>query len=220
VARSVRIVERLSLAFSGRGCGSEFGVGHGFASDTPCNVDRVNHVDPNAFLRLFATGKLVNDVCGLNDVALLDLSGSKRGVDSMATPFSVWQPEGLTGVETDRCARSWVTSHLVTDDPDRTKSFYQSVFGWAEHDGQFRQGEYVASVGTRDITALTAPNWLTVFATNDLESTLATVTSSGGHATGRSVMGNQAITVVADNQGTPFGITTTPTNSIRTRQAS
>jgi len=51
-------------------------------------------------------------------------------VDPQGARFGLWQPAELHGVELVNAAGAWNFSELHTPDPDASKAFYASVFGW------------------------------------------------------------------------------------------
>jgi predicted enzyme related to lactoylglutathione lyase len=128
----------------------------------------------------------------------------------MNTPLSIWQPVGLTGVETHHQAGAWTASHLLTNDAEQSSSFYEAVFGWTEHEWQFRIAQSsVATVALHYATTTPSPHWLTIFATDSLTDTLQRVSKAGGTTMGTVRVGNGTVNIVTDSQSTVFGITPT-----------
>jgi predicted enzyme related to lactoylglutathione lyase len=50
--------------------------------------------------------------------------------DSGGATFSIWEAKNRNGAQLVNEPSAWAMSTLVTQDPDRSKSFYGDVFGW------------------------------------------------------------------------------------------
>jgi uncharacterized protein len=51
-------------------------------------------------------------------------------VDPNGAPLTLFQPDGLSGVERRGPSGTWTTSHLFTPSPERSAAYYYDVFGW------------------------------------------------------------------------------------------
>lgn len=113
-------------------------------------------------------------------------------LDQAGAPFSVWQPMAMPGADlfTEPGSLSW--NELTTRDPDGSKAFYRTVFGWQAEDetvgaiiyttfklGDRRVAGMLPMVGDKWPADL-PPHWMVYFAVEDTDATAARATELGG----------------------------------------
>jgi predicted enzyme related to lactoylglutathione lyase len=151
---------------------------------------------------------------------VLDLGRMAIFADPTGAVFGIWQPGSFVGAEIVNEAGAFIWSELNTRDPDASKAFYGSVFGWSFDDREFEgTGTYTTiSVGDNTFGGLfdmtgrvpdeVPPNWLAYFAVDDTDATVGTLRDRGGEVP----MGPQEITgvgkiaVVQDPWGAVFAV--------------
>lgn len=106
--------------------------------------------------------------------------------------FGVWQPGTFVGAELVNENGAFTWSELNTRDPDAAKQFYGTVFGWSFEDKEFEgMGTYTmfsaagaTGGGIFDMRGRVPdevpPNWLTYFAVEDTDATVAKTGDLGG----------------------------------------
>jgi predicted enzyme related to lactoylglutathione lyase len=138
-------------------------------------------------------------------------------MDPTGAAFCIWQPKLHlgAGLVNEPGALCW--NELHTSDPAKAQAFYSAVFGYTAGGGDFGDMPYIeVSVGDATVAAITGmggmpegvpPFWLVYFAVDDCDGAVAKVQELGG-----SVMAPPMdipvgrFSVVADNQGSAFGI--------------
>jgi predicted enzyme related to lactoylglutathione lyase len=112
-------------------------------------------------------------------------------------------------------APCWVD--LSTSDPDRSRAFYEELFGWTakeageEYGGYvnfLKDGEMVAGAMRNDGSAGTPDRWSIYLATDDAKATVEAAASQGGQVLlpAMEVMQLGSMAVVADVGGAAIGI--------------
>jgi predicted enzyme related to lactoylglutathione lyase len=136
--------------------------------------------------------------------------------DPSGAVFCVWEPRERKGAQVVNEPGAWAMSQLITDDPERSKRFYSSVFGWATEEmslGEdsvtlFRVPGYVggepqqpvsrevvaamSGLGREASAAGVAPHWSPDFWIDNAERAAARAASLGGEV------------VVAPHEAPPF----------------
>jgi predicted enzyme related to lactoylglutathione lyase len=141
-----------------------------------------------------ATAAAVKEAGG-NTIAepmdVMDLGRMAVFADPTGAVFGIWQPGTFIGAEVVNEANAVVWNELNTRDPEASKAFYGSVFGWGFEEREFETGAYAslklgeATVGGMiDITGR-APDevpahWLVYFAVEDIDATVAKAQETGG----------------------------------------
>ncbi len=111
--------------------------------------------------------------------------------DPTGAVFGVWQAGQHTGAELKGPAGSLVWSELMTRDPEAARKFYEATFGLTASDFPGSTNQYlVLSVGEEGVGGIlpmgdefpaeVPNNWMTIFATDDTDATVAKATSLGG----------------------------------------
>jgi uncharacterized protein len=123
---------------------------------------------------------------------VLDLGRMAVFTDPAGAFFGIWQPRSFIGAELVNEAGAFTWSELNTRDPESAKEFYAAVFGWSFDDQEFEGMGTYATIGAGDGTAggifdmrgrvpdEVPPNWLTYFAVDDADATVAKVGELGG----------------------------------------
>lgn len=123
---------------------------------------------------------------------VLDLGRMAVFADPAGAFFGVWQPGTFVGAELVNEAGAFTWSELNTRDPDAAKQFYGAVFGWSYEDQEFEgMGTYTTiKLGDGMVGGMfdmrgrvpdeVPPNWLTYFAVDDTDATVAKVEELGG----------------------------------------
>jgi predicted enzyme related to lactoylglutathione lyase len=176
-----------------------------------------------------ATAKDVEQAGGTVSFGPMDVftQGRMAGfTDPAGTAFAVWQPgenKGL-GAVTDLNTLCW--TELYTADPERSKAFYQSVFGWETDDVPMPGFTYtvVRPAGTGEeaaqggimamseemLGAGVPPHWQPYFEVADCDAVVAKATEKGGTAPmpPDDVEGVGRIAVLIDPFGASFALLT------------
>lgn len=123
---------------------------------------------------------------------VLDLGRMAVFTDPTGAFFGIWQPGTFIGAELVNEAGAFTWSELNTRDPEAAKAFYGAVFGWTFEDQEFEgMGTYTtiqAGEGTAGgmfdmrgrVPDEVPANWLTYFAVDDTDATVAKVEELGG----------------------------------------
>ena len=133
--------------------------------------------------------------------------------------IGAWQPGRHTGAELVNEPGSFAWSELHTHDVDAAKAFGAAVFGWTYDDQDMGAMTYtVVQVGetgvagmvpfTDDVPDEVPANWMTYFAVDDCDASVAKLEELGGSVLMRpmDVAGVGRFAVVADPFGAQFGI--------------
>ncbi|MGB7588230.1 MAG: VOC family protein [Solirubrobacterales bacterium] len=152
---------------------------------------------------------------------VLDLGRMAVFTDPAGAFFGVWQPGTFIGAELVNEAGAFNWSELNTRDPEAAKAFYAAVFGWSFEDQEFEGMGTYTTISAGDGTAggifdmrgrvpdEVPVNWLTYFAVDDTDATVAKIAELGGGVNMGPVdipVGRFA--VVHDPQGGVFAIIT------------
>jgi len=123
---------------------------------------------------------------------VLDLGRMAVFADPTGAALGIWQPGTFVGAEIVNEANALVWNELNTRDPEAAKAFYGAVFGWGFDDMEVENvGTYTslkvgedAIGGMLDITGRlpdeVPANWLTYFAVEDTDATVAKLKELGG----------------------------------------
>jgi predicted enzyme related to lactoylglutathione lyase len=133
--------------------------------------------------------------------------------------IGAWQPGSHFGAEIVNEPGSFTWCECQTRDVEGAKAFGEAVFGWRAETSDFAGGTYtIVYVGDRGVGGIVAmpdgvpvavPSyWLTYFAVDDCDATVAKVTEMGGLVTLPPIdaEGVGRLAVVADPQGAAFGV--------------
>jgi predicted enzyme related to lactoylglutathione lyase len=136
-----------------------------------------------------------------------------------AGAIGAWQPGQHTGAEVVNDPGCFTWSELHTRDVDGAKAFAAAVFGWTFDDQDFGEMTYtVVHVGEAGVAGMlpmpddvpdeVPANWLTYFAIDDCDATVAKVQELGGSVVMQpmDVPGVGRFAVVADPYGAQFGV--------------
>ena len=142
-----------------------------------------------------ATAAKIADAGGTVLVPPMDVMAAGRmavAMDPTGAAFSIWQPGETIGAElvNEPVSLSW--NELNTRDPEAAESFYRAVFGWTANRNDMGGGATYTewqldgrSVGGMIDMRGRVPeqipaHWLTYFAVDDTDATVARVTELGG----------------------------------------
>jgi predicted enzyme related to lactoylglutathione lyase len=136
-----------------------------------------------------------------------------------AGAIGAWQPGRHTGAEVVNDPGSFTWNELHTRDLDGAKAFVAAVFGWNLEDQDFGGMTYtIVHVGDTPVGGMTGmppgmpddvpAHWLTYFAVDDCDASVAQVEELGGSVTmpAMDAEGVGRLAVVADPQGAQFGV--------------
>jgi hypothetical protein len=143
--------------------------------------------------------------------------------DPSGAVFGVWEPGSHRGAEVVNEPGAWAMSQLVTDDADRAKEFYATVFGWEPMEfgpaTLFRLPGYVGGEPQqpvpRDVIAAmgpangsgASPHWAVDFWVADAEATADRAAAMGGEVVAPlHHAANFRRAVIADPQGAAMSI--------------
>ncbi len=107
--------------------------------------------------------------------------------DPMGAVFGVWQPKNHIGAQLVNMPNTLVWNELQTNDVERAKSFYGSVFGWTNQTDE--NGYVVFMAGDRAQAGMMAidpswgnvpPNWSVYIMVEDLDAAAAKAQELGG----------------------------------------
>jgi predicted enzyme related to lactoylglutathione lyase len=131
----------------------------------------------------------------------------------------VWQPRQHSGAQLVNEPNTFAWSQLHSRDVEGAKAFYRAVFGWTTHDEEMGAMTYtVVEVGDRGVAGMMpmpeqipaeAPAfWLTFFAVDDCDATVARAEELGGtvRVPASDVAGVGRVAVLADAHGAAFGV--------------
>jgi predicted enzyme related to lactoylglutathione lyase len=140
--------------------------------------------------------------------------------DPLGAVIGLWQPNQHTGAQLANEPGTYTWSELITTDLDKSKAFYNAVFGWdAEDQGppggppaytEWKLGG--KSVGgmmlkTGDMPAEMPPNWGVYFAVADADASVAKAQELGAALfVGPTDIEPGRFAVLADNVGAVFSI--------------
>jgi predicted enzyme related to lactoylglutathione lyase len=122
---------------------------------------------------------------------VLDAGRMAVVADPTGAVFSTWEPRGNIGAEVVNVAGALTWNELATKDVERAMDFYAGLFGWRYE--RLQGGEityYVIFNGDRsnggmreqgEAEASIPPNWVPYFATESVDTTIATATGLGGN---------------------------------------
>ncbi len=142
-----------------------------------------------------ATATAITDAGGTVLVPPMDVMEAGRmlvALDPTGAAFSVWQPNQHIGASLVNEPGSLSWNELNTRDPEAAESFYRAVFGWTGNHNDMGDGSTYTewqldgrSVGGMIDMRGRVPDqipahWLTYFAVDDTDATVATVTERGG----------------------------------------
>lgn len=149
------------------------------------------------------------------------LKEGRMGVflDQAGARFSVWQPINMPGAELFNAPGALVWNELTTRDPEGSKVFYNSVFGWAAKDNAFGPVTYTEwQVEGRSVAGMMPmvgeawppdmpAHWMVYFAVEDCDVAAGKAADLGGEV---SVPPNDLpqgrFAVLNDPQGGVFSI--------------
>ncbi len=169
-----------------------------------------------------ATAKAITDAGGTVMVPPMDVMEAGRmlvAADPTGAVFSAWQPKATigAGIVNEPGALSW--NELNTRDPDAAEPFYRAVFGWtANHNDMGGGATYTEwqldgrSVGGMldmrgRVPEQIPAHWLTYFAVDDTDATVAKTTELGGAVMVPAMdIEPGRFAVVADPQGAFFAV--------------
>jgi uncharacterized protein len=133
--------------------------------------------------------------------------------DTNGLPISIWQPNQHIGAQVVNEPGTFTWNEMSTADVRKTHSFYEAVFDWAVDPEQSTEEALIFTLGGRTVCgAHTAgpnepPGWMVWFNSTDADAAAAKVTELGGSVIMPPTdMSFGRATVVADPQGTVFGI--------------
>jgi predicted enzyme related to lactoylglutathione lyase len=197
----------------------------GFGSPTPDGIPAqwttyvwVDDVDATAAKAREAGGSVVTEPFDALDGGRIAILADQRGAT-----FGVWQPGEHQGAQVVNEPSAWAMSQVLTDDPEGSKEFYGTVFGWETQ--EFMEGVYVwrlpGFVGgepeqpvPRDVVAVMAPvpegvdpKWTVDFWVDDVDALTQKAAAGGGKVLAEPFdmpVGRSA--ALADPAGAPFSI--------------
>lgn len=166
------------------------------------------------------TAQTVTDNGGTVVRAAFDVMDAGRMAvlsDPTGAIFSVWQPKAHTGTDhTGGRVGSMVWNELLTNDVDKAKTFYASVFGWGAkvHEAmqytEFQNGDVSAAgmMAIRQEFGPIPPNWVVYFGVDDCDATVAKTTDAGGACLmpPMDIPGVGRIAWLSDPQGAVFAL--------------
>jgi uncharacterized protein len=154
-------------------------------------------------------------------VAPMDVMGAGRMAvfqDTGGAHFSVWQAGEHRGVQLSQEPGTLAWVELSTRDPEGSKPFYESVFGWTAetHEGEMPYTEFhndgpsVAGMMTMSehVPAEVPPHWLVYFGVEDVDETVERAGGLGGEVVvaPTDVPDMLRFAVLRDPQGAVFGV--------------
>ena len=152
---------------------------------------------------------------------VMDLGRMAIFTDPTGAFFGIWQPGTFLGAELVNEPGAFTWNELNTRDPDAAKRFYGAVFGWSFEDEEFEgMGTYTTVKlgdgmvgGIFDMSGRVPdevpPNWLTYFAVDDTDATVAKVEELGGGVNMAAVdIAPGRFAVVHDSFGGVFAVIT------------
>jgi predicted enzyme related to lactoylglutathione lyase len=171
-----------------------------------------------------ATTELVKANGGMVFVEPMDVMDAGRMAifaDPAGAMFGVWQAGQHTGAELKGAAGSVVWSELWTRDVEAVKAFYAAAFGLEASEFPGSEGQYfILSVGEDGVAGVLPmgdefpaeipSNWVTVFASDDTDATVAKATSLGASVMREAVDMDEVgrLAYLIGPHGEPFGILT------------
>jgi predicted enzyme related to lactoylglutathione lyase len=173
-----------------------------------------------------ATAQKVQEAGGQVVVPPMDVMDQGRMavfVDSTGAHFCVWQPRKHQGAQLVNQPYGFTWNELATRDIDGAKSFYGQVFGWTEQthvmEGAPPYTEW--KLNERSIAGAmpmddrnppaVPPHWLTYFAVENTDQTVAKVQELGGTVLVPPMDIPQGrFAVLADNHGANFAVIAMP----------
>jgi hypothetical protein len=123
-------------------------------------------------------------------VTVMSAGRSATFADPGGAMIAIWQPGDHKGAEivNEPGAACW--NELLTHDLDGVRTFYGTVFGWADKNGpgsqytEFMAGDRVIADGlvmTPEMPANVSAYWNVYFAVADIDESVAKVSALGGH---------------------------------------
>ncbi|MEE9417574.1 MAG: hypothetical protein V3V01_20005, partial [Acidimicrobiales bacterium] len=117
-------------------------------------------------------------------------------------PISLWQPMSHLGAEIAGVAGAWGHSHLLADDQELARSFYQKTFSLdlADSDGATLGGS---------LEHWNAPRrslWLVIFIVDDVDASVEATIRLGGTHRGKVDMPVATAAFVTDDQEAAFAL--------------
>jgi predicted enzyme related to lactoylglutathione lyase len=188
---------------------------------------RVDDADATAEAVKSAGGNVVMEPFDIFDSGRMAVFADPAGA-----VFMCWQPKEMIGAELVNEPGTFSWSELHTPDPEGSKQFYASVFGWKATSMAFAGGEYTiwhntggepvsapADQGGTSIGGMmsnenspegTPPFWMVYFNVEDADATVAKAEQLGGSviAPALDAEGVGRIAVLADPQGAAFSVIT------------
>jgi predicted enzyme related to lactoylglutathione lyase len=135
--------------------------------------------------------------------------------DTNGMPISIWQPNQSIGCEVVNEPGTFTWNEMATDDLRKVHAFYEAVFDWSVDPEQSTEEALIFSLGGRTVCGAhqagqgEAPGWMVWFNATDTDAAAQRVTELGGIVIMPPMdMSFGRATVVADPQGTVFGIGT------------
>jgi uncharacterized protein len=134
--------------------------------------------------------------------------------DPQGAYFMLWQGRDHFGAALVNAPGTLVWNELQSPDLDASASFYGELFGWEVQDAEGMPERYLTiknaganNGGMRALTPPSPPNWLTYFAVDDLDASLAKLGELGGSSLAGPIDIQIArLAVVADPQGAVFAL--------------
>jgi len=160
-----------------------------------------------------ARAEIHNGSVLMGPMDVLDAGTMAIVADTTGTPISLWQPNQQIGSEVVNEPGTFVWNEMATSDLRRIHAFYEAVFEWAVHPEASTEQSVIFTLGGRMLCgAHTADaqeplGWMVWFNSTDADAAAEKVVELGGSVImPPSDMSFGRGTVVADAQGTVFGI--------------
>jgi predicted enzyme related to lactoylglutathione lyase len=122
---------------------------------------------------------------------VLDVGRMAVFADSTGAALAVWQPRAHQGAQLANEPGAFCWNELQTRDTEAAKAFYRAVFGWDAHSSdapgmaytEWKRGD--DTIGgmmdmPADVPPQVPPYWLTYFAVDDCDGTVAKAAELGG----------------------------------------
>lgn len=133
--------------------------------------------------------------------------------DPTGVYFNIWQPKDHPGASVSGESGTFCWADLSTPDPERSKQFFEGLFGWKIGPAQnfppeypiIRNGEKAIG-GVRQDTTM-PPHWMLFFLSGDVDAAATKAKELGGKVYSAPVsMGTARFAALADGQGAAFSI--------------
>jgi len=195
------------------------GVGPVMGADQPVawtTYVLTDNADTTAAKVEAAGGKILAPPMDVVDYGRMAVFGDQSGA-----AFAVWQPGKMGGGEVFNTPGALTWNELTTRDPEGSKTFYRSVFGWEPKDSPFGPVTYTTwKLDDRPVGGMMPmagemwpaeipPHWMVYFAVADCDASAAKATELGATvAVPPTDIPPGRFSVITDPQGAVFSIIT------------